>query len=263
MIRLRLVFWSVLADISVRSRNLPGPKPVRESAVVAQEIEFEMSDSAAGACRVREEIPELYFCADMQGYGWCFRKGNILNIGLGRADPHRLSAHVTDFQRFLKSSRRISFDVPPLHGHAYLLYGTSTRNIVGEGYVLVGDAAGLAAPQSGEGIRPAIESGLLAAQSIAAANGRYSQERLESYRTRPRAGANPAGLMDECLGRHLPLIHCSSWTFLLSSHWFVRKIVLKQWFLQPGIPRLNVASRRPNGSLLAISLNDQSQRKSS
>ena len=38
--------------------------------------------------------------------------------------------------------------------------------------LLIGDAAGLAYKQSGEGIRPAIESGLLAAQAILAAQGR-------------------------------------------------------------------------------------------
>src|SRR3569833_1101145 len=35
--------------------------------------------------------PELYFCADLQGYGWIFRKGDYLNIGLGREDNHHLT----------------------------------------------------------------------------------------------------------------------------------------------------------------------------
>ena len=41
--------------------------------------------------------------------------------------------------------------------------------------LLVGDAAGLAYPQSGEGIRPAIESGLLAAATIVEADGDYTR----------------------------------------------------------------------------------------
>jgi len=62
-----------------------------------------------------------------------------------------------------------------LRCHAYLLYGTSTRNIVGD--LMAGDAAGLAYPQRGERIRPAVESGLLAARSILAANGSYERQR--------------------------------------------------------------------------------------
>ncbi|MEJ0047557.1 MAG: hypothetical protein WDN04_16615 [Rhodospirillales bacterium] len=39
--------------------------------------------------------------------------------------------------------------------------------------MLVGDALGLAYARSGEGIRPAVESALLAAEIVAAANGDY------------------------------------------------------------------------------------------
>src|SRR5881394_2227198 len=84
-----------------------------EKAVVAQEVEFEMDARQLAGCHVRREKPELYFCADMKGYGWCFRKDDVLNIGLGRLDPHRLSHHVAGFIRYLQSAGRISFEVPP------------------------------------------------------------------------------------------------------------------------------------------------------
>ncbi len=162
--------------------KLTGAKPARENAVVAQEAEFEMDHRQQAGCRVRPDTPELYFCADIKGYGWCFRKDNYLNIGLGRMDQHRLSEHVAAFVRFLKSAGRISFDVPSaLLGHAYLLYGVSERKVADDGVLLIGDAAGLAYKQSGEGIRPAIESGLLAAQAISAAQGNYSRESLGAY----------------------------------------------------------------------------------
>ncbi len=213
--------------------RLGGAKAGAEPAVVAQEIEFEMSESQKNSCRIRAEVPELYFCPDVKGYGWCFRKGNILNVGLGRDDRRELRAHVTDFLQFLKSAERISFDLPPLHGHAYNLRGTSTRNIVGEAYVLIGDAACLASPQSGEGIRPAIESGLLAAECIAAAHGRYSQERLESYRTRLHRRRSRWAARATAIGSHLPPGSIAPiGRLLLGSHWFVRNIVLNQWFLQ-------------------------------
>ena len=77
---------------------------------------------------------------------------------------------------------------PPgrLHGHAYLLYGRGKRNLVADGALLVGDAAGLAYPQSGEGIRPAVESGLLAAWTIIEARGDYGETRLAPYLRRLR-----------------------------------------------------------------------------
>ena len=153
--------------------KLTGAKPARENSVVAQEAEFEMDERQRAGCRIRPEVPELYFCADIKGYGWCFRKQNFLNIGLGRMDQHRLSEHVTAFVRFLQAAGRITFDVPSaLLGHAYLLYGVSERKAADDGMLLIGDAAGLAYKQSGEGIRPAIESGLLAAQAIVAAQGK-------------------------------------------------------------------------------------------
>ena len=46
---------------------------------------------------------------------------------------------------------------------------------------VVGDAAGLAYPESGEGIRPAVESALLAAEAIRACNGQYTASRLQAY----------------------------------------------------------------------------------
>ncbi len=196
--------------------RLVGGKKPGEPAVVAQETEFEMDPSQRAACRVQSETPELYFCPDMKGYGWCFRKGNVMNIGLGRADPHTLTAHVADFLQFLKSSGRISFEVPPMHGHAYLLEGTSTRTIVGDSVLLIGDAAGLAYPQSGEGIRPAVESGLSAAKDILA-------NCLSDYRPTPK----------QQLWRHIPspVIGVAA-RLLLTTNWFVREVVLNEWFLQ-------------------------------
>ena len=119
----------------------------------------------------------------MKGYGWCFRKENFLNIGLGRLDAHALPQHVSSFLEFLKCKRKVGVDLPvSLPGHAYLLYRYNQRRIVGGGVLLIGDAAGLAYSQSGEGIRPAIESGLLAADAIISAKGDYGERRLNTYR---------------------------------------------------------------------------------
>jgi flavin-dependent dehydrogenase len=221
--------------------KLTGAKPPRENAVVAQEAEFAMDDRQQAGCRVRPDTPELYFCADLKGYGWCFRKQNYLNIGLGRMDQHRLSEHVAGFVRFLQAAGRISFDVPSaLGGHAYLLYGVSGRKAADDGVLLIGDAAGLAYKQSGEGIRPAIESGLLAAKVISAAQGCYSREALAAYgnllaRRFGTSGNDWASRM----GEHLP----AAWIGalgrrLLGARWFVRDVVIDRWFLHANEPAL-------------------------
>jgi flavin-dependent dehydrogenase len=158
----------------------------------------------------------------MKGYGWCFRKGDVLNIGLGRADPLHLPAHVANFLKFLKSAGRIGFDVPPLRGHAYLLHGNSARSVAGDGYLLAGDAAGLASLQSGEGILPAVDSGLLAAKGILAGD-------FGAYRT---ALAPPPQSRIMRMGQSLPSpLLAFVARNLLKTRWFVRDVVINEWFL--------------------------------
>ncbi|HXE63480.1 MAG TPA: hypothetical protein VN519_08055, partial [Bryobacteraceae bacterium] len=173
--------------------------------MAAQEIEFEMDAEQSARCDVRGSIPELYCSADLRGYGWCFRKQNVLNIGLGRADPHGIAEHARAFIRLLAATGRVPFEVPPLKGHAYFLYGSSQRQIAGDGFLLIGDSAGLARPLSGEGILPAIESGLLAAEIILAAGGTWGTAQVETYKRQipERTGNACTGWMTQ-VGRVLP-----------------------------------------------------------
>jgi flavin-dependent dehydrogenase len=224
--------------------RLTGARRRRENAVVAQEAEFEMDAQQRAGCRVSPERPELYFCSDMKGYGWCFRKQNFLNVGLGRLDQHRLSEHVSGFVRFLKSTGRVNFDMPAsMLGHAYLLYGSATRSVVDNGLLLTGDSAGLAYAQSGEGIRPAVESGLLAANAILSAEGTYRREALEPYRVQlaTRFGRSSKD-WTSTVGQRLP----DSWIaalgrLLLRTRWFTRDVVIERWFLHSAQPELETA----------------------
>ncbi|HKD65015.1 MAG TPA: NAD(P)/FAD-dependent oxidoreductase [Candidatus Acidoferrales bacterium] len=222
-----------------------GSKSTVENAVAAQETEFEMNAEQQSKCSIRAEIPELYFCADMRGYGWCFRKGDFINIGLGRLDKHSLGAHITAFIEFLRRTKKITFDLhSKLFGHAYLLYGRSNRKIVDNGILLIGDAAGMAYSQSGEGIRPAIESGLLAAKAITEVQGSYRRENLYRYRTllTNRFGS----LHDDWsvqIGRRLPPpLMNSLGRALLATKWFSRHIVLDSWFLHANEPAFHLAT---------------------
>jgi geranylgeranyl reductase family protein len=199
--------------------------------VVAQEAEFEMDAGQAAACSIRQEFPELYFCHDLQGYGWCFRKDNFLNVGLGRLDRHALPRHVNEFLKFLRATGKLKFDLPhKMTGHAYYLAGRSGRQVVDDAVLLIGDAAGLAYVQSGEGIRPAVESGLLAARVIRQAGGRYVRERLQPYSDclnlafPPEQRSAPASRMPRSLRNMIARL-------LLQTNWFCRRIVVERWFL--------------------------------
>lgn len=216
-----------------------GAKVNREAVVTAQEAEFAMDEPQLAGCAIRAEVPELYFCSDLKGYGWCFRKQNVLNVGLGRLDPHALSRHATEFVHYLRASGRLSPDVSPaLVGHAYALYGRTSRQIADDGVLLIGDAAGVAYAQSGEGIRPAIESGLLAAKVVLDAQGCYSRERLEAYRGLlvERFGEADSHWLTR-LGQHVPsgLVSLIGQR-LMATEWFSREVVLNRWFLRQHEP---------------------------
>jgi geranylgeranyl reductase family protein len=211
------------------ARRLRGDEPV--PAIRAQEAEFpagaERADAVAGG------VPELYFCDDLAGYGWVIRKGDYINVGLGRDDPHDLPGHVQRFCDWLRATGRLSScPAAAFKGHAYRLYDTAMPAPLADGILLVGDAAGLAHPQTGEGIRPAIESGLLAADVIREVAGDYRAERLSRYQTRlqarlgrPEAGA--VALLPAFARRAMGRL-------ILRSPWLTRRVVLDRWFLRCG-----------------------------
>ena len=115
------------------ARHLCGHPTNGEPIVAAQETEFEMSPEQAKSCRVEADVPELFFTRDLKGYGWVFRKGRYINIGLGRQDTHGLAAHVADFLAFLEARQKIPPQRPEkLCGHPYLLYGQAPRPLIGD-----------------------------------------------------------------------------------------------------------------------------------
>ena len=210
-----------------------GSKGNGELAVVAQEAEFEMSTEQTLNCRVKKEVPELFFTPDLKGYGWIFRKGDYLNIGLGREDKSKLPGHVKAFCQYLTEQGKIPADMTAKYkGHAYILYDHAEREMVADNVLLIGDAAGLAYTQSGEGIRPAVESAMLAADVIRSCENDYSKNRLQAYNElmEQRFGER---LPDPDLLQRIPLflkrIFASQ---LMKTHWFTRNIVTDKWFLQ-------------------------------
>lgn len=212
-----------------------------ETVVAAKEVEFEMTPEQASRCEARGDTPELWFCKDLKGYAWVFRKGDFLNIGLGREDNHKLTDHLNEFVDEMKATGRIPNDLPGrFKGHAYLLYDHAERPLVDDGLILIGDAAGLAYTQSGEGIRPAIESALLAADLIWDLEN-FSAQSLQPY---GEAIAKRFGNRSE---NHKAGFQVPDWvkmplaSTLMRSHWFTRKVVTEKWFLHQEVPPLEVA----------------------
>jgi geranylgeranyl reductase family protein len=200
--------------------------------VVAREVEFEMTPAEAESCTVDGEVPELYFCRDLCGYGWLFRKGNWLCIGLGRLDPRELPDHLDRFAESMQQAGKFRLEHPRKYsGHAYFLFGHSKRKLVDNRVLLIGDSAGLAYPQSGEGIRPAVESGLMAAEIIQSAQGDYCRPKLDRYACMLHNRFAPGGGQVEQLVHHVPaILRNFAGRQLLKTETFCRMVV-QDWFL--------------------------------
>ena len=177
----------------------------REEVVVAQESETRLPADRREALRGVATAPELYVERDLKGYGWYFPKEDVLNIGIGVVSgpganlPRRRDALVAA----LRASGQLPADlaIEPFRGHAYVVRRRAPRRLAGAGFCLIGDAAGLARDLSGEGIGPAIRSGLWAAEAVAAhvrdgaSLDRYAERIVRRY------GRGETGWLGRQLGR--------------------------------------------------------------
>lgn len=110
------------------------------------------------------------------GYGWLFPKGDHLNVGVG-GWKYLAGSFRGHLDRLARHYGLDPAAVRDLRGH-HLPVRRKGAPIVRGRVMLVGDAAGLVDPLSGEGIYAAIRSGQLAAQhALAALDGRASDLR--------------------------------------------------------------------------------------
>jgi flavin-dependent dehydrogenase len=147
--------------------------------VVAQQDEFQYSVSDAHC--------HLWFQENhLPGYAWYVPKVNsYVNVGVG-GFIHELQARHDSLKRhwdlLVQKLERMGL----VHGHSYKPVGHSyyVRSKVAElrkdNAFLVGDSAGLATLDMGEGIGPAIQSGLLAAEAILN-GGEYRVDSIPRY----------------------------------------------------------------------------------
>lgn len=206
------------------ARHLRGPRAAVQP-IVAREAEFR-SDVPG---RVPSDAAELFFCEDLEGYAWVVPKGPYVNVGIGRSGKRAFNQHVARFMAFLETTGKVPRATRlPWRGHAYAAAGVGANPLIGDGLLLIGDAAGLAYPESGEGIRPAIESARLAAQTLIEAGGRHGLDDLGPYEAAIRRRHPPAR-------RHAVPVQAARAAVgraMLGSPGLTRHVVLDRWFLR-------------------------------
>ena len=154
------------------------PRP-REKMITTLEIEFPYS--------YRDKNCYLWFFDnDLAGYSWYVPKGNgYLNLGIGgklatlKSRGETILQHWDIFVEKLLKRGLITEDPPRPRGYNYYLRQAVPKPRQ-DNVFLLGDAAGLATLDMGEGIGPAIESGLRAARAIAG-HGKYSTRSIPRY----------------------------------------------------------------------------------
>jgi flavin-dependent dehydrogenase len=181
--------WSVAG---LRARHLVGaggthcpvarvcspPRPL--GPVGVQEHEFRADPVAIADARIgRDGEPELLLHDDLSGYSWNVPKTDWLNIGTGTMDPKDVRVAWQKARAYFRATGHVpkaaDADLDAMKGYAYYLYhpehlrGAARVDDDGKGGAyLIGDSLGLAQPITAEGILPAVLSGRLLAEAIAA-----------------------------------------------------------------------------------------------
>lgn len=163
-------------------RNLFNEQRLKSRQIVTLEREFEYPG--------RKNDCHLYFFQrGLYGYSWYVPKGEgFVNIGIGgkskyfRNSGTKIHDHFRDFLADLVRERRldaVTAEGLKGTGHPYFLYAYDGE-IKKDNCFLIGDSAGLATIDLGEGIGPAVESALMAAKEILG-EGNYSIDPIAYY----------------------------------------------------------------------------------
>ncbi len=149
------------------------------SLIVAMEEEF--------SCEYSDPRCYLWFLQNgLPGYAWYVPKANgFINVGVGgserklKGNGDTLKRHWSLLVNKLDAMHLIAPREYKPYGHSYFLRGRN-KNIRNENAFVVGDAAGLATIDMGEGIGPAIQSGIRVAEAISS-NVEYSLKSIPRH----------------------------------------------------------------------------------
>jgi geranylgeranyl reductase family protein len=128
-----------------------------------------------------QEHIDIHFLPQFEGYIWVFPRCGHLSVGIcGKGESSQaLRARLEQYMR----EKEIAWKDAPFFAHAIpALESGAFRNnrVAGDGWLAVGDAAGLVDPVTGEGLYYAFRSGDFASQALM--NQRSAHDVADSYR---------------------------------------------------------------------------------
>lgn len=144
------------------------------NSVVAHSLGLRRGKTLAAAIEAEAPVPDevmrrfadapMFIFGEVRlGYLWIFPKASHLSVGIGALHPKPGELQAT--LKRVMARYGISLEGIPLRGHPLPIF-IRREPIATSRTMLVGDAAGLVDPFSGEGIRFAIKSGRRAAEAI-------------------------------------------------------------------------------------------------
>ena len=147
------VYRSLFKQFHPRNRN-------KLICCLEQEIKYNYKEKASRT---------WFFENKFLGYAWCIsKKHGYLNIGVGGLFKDEKVNIKTHWDLLINKLERLNivknYAFKP-SGYLYYIRDRVDRCKIGNAYI-IGDAAGLATKDIGEGIGPAVESGMIAADSI-------------------------------------------------------------------------------------------------
>jgi geranylgeranyl reductase family protein len=123
---------------------------------------------------------DIQFLPGLEGYIWVFPRCGHLSVGIcGKGEP---AASLRKLLELYMAERSISWKDATFYSHLLpsLDTGSWRRNrVAGEGWMAVGDAAGLVDPITGEGLYYAIRSADLAARALLSEAGALAEKAMD------------------------------------------------------------------------------------
>jgi len=190
--------------------RLAGIRPLLKANEFTSCINYEIS----GFDLKERDVWHFIFAEEFPfGYGWIFPKGDLANIGvsvLGKSKSTSQALHfLFNSVPVVRAMLNDQYSVLSVNRGIYPVCGPKPINeIVSDGILLAGDAACIINPITGEGIAPAMLSGIAAGETacIALNDDRFDKDSLGIYDEKWRSKKYMGGLE---LGEDLDEAFCN------------------------------------------------------